>query len=148
MHAALIPLEATYPLRLQVLRPGGTLSDCQFPSDGAPGGFHIGSFLDGSCVAVGSFSPEGHAALRALSPYRLRGMATAPHVRGRGAGRMLLELALEELERRGSDLLWCNAREAAIPFYQRMGFTGVGAFFQLAGIGPHQVMYRPIGQAG
>lgn len=148
MHASLIPLETTYPLRLQVLRPGGTLADCHFPSDGVDGAFHIGSFMDGHCVAVGSFSPEQHAALAGKTPYRLRGMATAPHVRGKGAGRVLLQLAMEELTGRGSDLLWCNAREVAIPFYQRMGFIGIGPMFHLPGIGPHQVMYRSIAQAG
>jgi len=148
MHATLIPLEATYPLRLEVLRPGGTLADCHFQSDAVPGAFHVGTFLDGRCVAVGSFSPEGHALLAATTPYRLRGMASAADVRGRGAGRLLLDVAHAELDRRGADLLWCNAREAAIPFYARMGFTGDGPFFDIAGIGAHQVMHRPIERVG
>jgi GNAT superfamily N-acetyltransferase len=148
MHATLIPLEATHPLRLAVLRPGGTLADCHFPSDTVPGGFHVGTFLAGRCVAVGSFGPERHPALEAAVPYRLRGMASAADVRGKGCGRMLLALALEELSRRGADLLWCNAREGAIPFYQRMGFAGQGPLFDIAGIGPHQVMHRPIGPVG
>jgi GNAT superfamily N-acetyltransferase len=148
MHAALIPLEATFPLRLEVLRPGGTLEDCRFQSDVIPGGFHVGTFLDGRCVAVGSFSPEGHPQFSAGTPYRLRGMASAADVRGRGAGSLLLDLAYAELERRGADLLWCNARETAIAFYGRMGFTGEGPLFMIAGIGPHQVMHRPIGPVG
>ena len=148
MHASLVPLEATIPLRLRVLRPGGTEADCHFPSDQVPGGFHVGTFLNAACVAVGSFSPEGHEQFKAHHPYRLRGMASAPEVRGLGAGRILLEHAVDVLAHRGCDLLWCNAREVAIPFYERMGLSGVGPLFDIPGIGPHQVMYRTIARVG
>jgi GNAT superfamily N-acetyltransferase len=148
MNAALIPLEATIPLRLRVLRPGGTEADCHFPSDHVPGAFHVGTFVEEQCVAVGSFSPEAHADLPARRPYRLRGMASAPEVRGRGAGRMLLDQAVVVLAERGCDLLWCNAREVAIPFYERMGFIGRGPLFDIPGIGPHQVMLLPIDRVG
>lgn len=148
MRATLIPREATIPLRLRVLRPGGTEADCHFPSDLVPGGFHVGTLLHEACVAVGSFSPEGHEQFEARHPFRLRGMASAPEVRGSGAGRLLLEHAVEVLAQRGCDLLWCNARAVAIPFYERMGFSGVGPLFDIPGIGPHQVMYRTIDRVG
>jgi GNAT superfamily N-acetyltransferase len=148
MKATLIPLEATIPLRLRVLRPGGTEADCHFPSDDVPGAFHVGTFHEEQCVAVGSFSAEAHADLPAQRPYRLRGMASAPEVRGRGAGRVLLDHAVELLGQRGCDVLWCNARVAAIPFYERMGFIGMGPLFDIPGIGPHQMMHRPIGRVG
>jgi GNAT superfamily N-acetyltransferase len=91
--ARLIPLEATYPLRLLVLRPGGALADCHFESDLVDGGFHVGTFTGDACIAVGSFSPEAHPELPAERPYRLRGMATHPDHQGTGAGKSLMRTA-------------------------------------------------------
>jgi GNAT superfamily N-acetyltransferase len=140
--ARLIPLEAVYPLRLMVLRPGGTLADCHFESDRVDGGFHVGTFLHDACIAVGSFSPEAHPDLPAQRPYRLRGMATHPEHQGTGAGKALMVDAFAEIERRGGDQLWCNARLIAVPFYQRLGLHTYGEPFEIAKYGVHYVMLR------
>lgn len=140
--ARLIPLEATYPLRLLVLRPGGALADCHFESDLVDGGFHVGTFTGDACIAVGSFSPEAHPELPAERPYRLRGMATHPDHQGTGAGKSLMRTAFAEIEERGGDRLWCNARAIAVPFYLRMGLRIHGAPFEIPGIGTHHVMHR------
>ena len=71
-------------------------------------------------------------------------MATHPAYRGRGAGRLLVEHALRLLQERGADLLWCNARLIAVPFYARLGFQVQGPEFDIPGIGPHHVMGRPV----
>jgi GNAT superfamily N-acetyltransferase len=148
LTARLIPLEATYPLRLLVLRPGETLADCHFDSVRLEGGFHMGTFLDGACIAVGSFGPEGHPQLSARHPYRLRGMATHPERQGTGAGKALMLEAFAEIERRGGDQLWCNARLIAVPFYQRLGLRLHGGPFEIPKYGTHYVMVRSIAGEG
>ena len=52
-------------------------------------------------------------------------MATDPTVRGPGAGRALVAEGLARVAARGGDLVWCDARVAAVGFYERMGFTVV-----------------------
>lgn len=144
MTVRLITPADTLPLRQLVLRPGGRAADCIWPGDEAPGAFHLGSFLDDQLISIGSFQPGGHPHLSAHRPYRLRGMATHPNARGKGAGRALLHFALDHLRGLGADLLWCNARCGAVPFYALLGFTVTGPVFDMAGIGPHQVMWRRV----
>lgn len=148
MTVSLIPVEATHPLRLLVLRPGGTLDDTKFAGDTAPLVFHMGTYRDGACISVGSFLPEAHPDLHALRPYRLRGMATHPDHQGTGAGSQLINAAVEYLKEQGCDLLWCNARLKAVPFYERQGFVVHGDLFDIGGIGPHYLMHRAVPAEG
>ena len=64
-------------------------------------------------------------AAEASAPWQLRGMATDPAVRGTGAGRALVAEGLARVAARGGDLVWCDARLAAVGFYERMGFAVV-----------------------
>lgn len=144
MQVHAIAAEETHPLRLLVLRPGGRLEDCRWPIDATPEAFHLAVDDGNDRICVASFQPAAHGALPALRPWQLRGMATHPGHRGQGAGTLLMAAALERLERAGADVLWCNARLAAVPFYQRLGFRIEGALFDIPGIGPHHVMWRSI----
>lgn len=144
MKVLFIQAEGTHPLRLMVLRPGGTLADCQWPIDTVSEAFHLAVDDGDARICVASFQPAPHPTLLANAPWQLRGMATHPEHRGRGAGRLLVEYALQLLRERGADLLWCNARIVAVPFYTRLGFQVQGPAFNIPGIGPHHVMGRPV----
>jgi len=142
MQARLLTAPETHPLRLLVLRPGGTLADVDFANDANAGAFHLGIEVNEELVSVGSFYPEGHPALSAQRPYRLRGMATHPAHQGSGAGSALLRAAIELLRTLHADVLWCNARVKAVPFYERAGFQREGELFDIPGIGGHYLMFR------
>ena len=144
MQVVRIPAEETHPLRLLVLRPGGTVDDCRWPIDTVPDAFHLAVEKDGQRVCIASFQPSSHPALTATQAWQLRGMATHPDHRGIGAGRLLVEHAIEQVRELGADLLWCNARLVALPFYERLGFRTEGPEFDIAGIGPHYLMWRPV----
>ena len=76
--------------------------------------------------------------------WRLRGMATAPEVRGQGFGMALLVACVDHVAAGGGGELWCNARGPAVGFYRRAGFDVVGDEFDIPGIGPHVVMTRTV----
>jgi len=38
-------------------------------------------------------------------------------------GRLMVQAAIEESKKRNIDVLWCNAREEAVNFYEKLGFT-------------------------
>ncbi len=40
--------------------------------------------------------------------------------------------------------MWCNARSGARTFYERAGFCVEGEEFEIAGIGPHFLMAKPL----
>ncbi len=134
----------TYPLRLKVLRPGGTLEDCDFPNDRLEGSFHLGTHAGDERISVASFYPEKHPALNGWKQFRLRGMATDPAFQGKGAGKRLMQFAVDHLKDLRVDVIWCNARTAAVPFYEKLGFVTKGDEFQIPGIGPHFLMIRKL----
>lgn len=144
MEVRFITAQETHPLRLLVLRPGGVLADCQWPIDTAEGAFHLGVDEGGERICVASFQAAPHEQVIAQRPWQLRGMATHPEHRGKGAGRALVERAVNHLREQGADVLWCNARLVAVPFYERLGFRIEGPRFEIPGIGGHHVMWRPV----
>jgi predicted GNAT family N-acyltransferase len=140
----LIKPEQTLHLRQKILRPFSTEAECVYPGDNAEPNFHLGAISDKKIVCVASFYLE-KATMPALQyakkPFRLRGMATDTAYVKKGYGRDVLQQGINLLRQQRCDLLWCNARENAFQFYQRLGFSFEGDFFDLPKIGPHKVMY-------
>lgn len=66
-------------------------------------------------------------------------MATDPQHRGTGAGSALLDEARRIAVADGAWLLWCLARERAVGFYLRHGWTPFADLFD-TDLGPHQRM--------
>lgn len=138
-----ITAEDTMDLRSRILRPGQPLEACRYAEDNLVTTFHIGVLIDGRIVGNGTFMQQQHPDLEAFQlAYRLRGMATDPEVRHQGLGRLILETAENELKKRQCDLLWFNARVSSEGFYHKLGYDVIGNIFDIAGIGPHKVMYR------
>ena len=44
-----------------------------------------------------------------------------------------------------NDLIWFNAREKAVGFYERLGYKKNGNPFSIADIGIHYLMFKKIG---
>ena len=69
---------------------------------------------------------------------------------GQGLAQRLMQMCLEEIQGRGSDVAWLGVWEhnpRAIAFYQKCGFTEVGAHVFALGNDPQRdiVMVRPVG---
>lgn len=129
--------DTTYPLWRDVLREGRPVPRLADPA----GTFHLAArTVDGQLVGVVRFSPAPCPWRTAEQPWQLRGMATAPAVRGSGAGRALVAQGLARLAATGADLVWCDARAAAVGFYERMGFAVVTEQFDKPEGGPHRGM--------
>jgi len=152
MRIERVKAEAVYPLRLEVLRPGGILADCVFAGDDDPDTVHFAAFnSEGKVEGIASFYQASHPAVHGKRLVQLRGMATHPSVRGEGYGKAIVRFALGffagvggALSEKTNDVMWCNAREVAIPFYETLGFQITAEPFDIPGIGPHRVMFRHI----
>ena len=80
------------------------------------------------------------AAFDGVAGWQLRGMATVPTVRGQGHGAALVRRVEDVVRGWGGWLLWCNARVAAVAFYERLGWEVVGDEFDIPTVGaafPH-----------
>jgi GNAT superfamily N-acetyltransferase len=127
----------TRPLRQRVLRPHESLEE--LASHEPPGVHAVGAFAGDELVAVGFVCPDGEP-----GDWRVRGMATAPEHRGRGAGAAILEQLVEHARAQGATRVWCNARTPALGLYARAGFEPQSGEFEIPGIGPHFVMARRV----
>lgn len=139
MNVETITAEQTRPLRHLVLRPTQPVDMTVYPGDDEPGTSHLGAFDEGRLVGIASL----YRAPRVGGPgdgWRIRGMATTPAARGRGAGKALLEACRAHVAARGGGELWANARAAAIGFYTAAGFEPEGPEFDIEDIGPHVVV--------
>ena len=133
-HALIRAITAaeTRPLRHRVLRPTQAAESTLYPGDDQAS-VHLGAFEGDRLVGVASLYAEPRTG--AAGGWRLRGMATAPEVRGRG-----LAASVSHAAGQGGGELWCNARLAAVGFYAARGFEVVSDEFDVPDIGPHVVM--------
>ncbi len=100
---------------------------------------------DGTPLSTATVIPEPCSWRPHDSPaWQLRGMATAPDARGRGAGRLALDAAVDHVRAEGAALVWCHARDVALTFYERAGFTVEGDGFRNDADIPHHPMARPL----
>jgi len=128
-----VPIERTRELRQAILRPHQTLSE--LAQQEVPGTFAVGAFRGARLVAVGMITPGDPP-----DGWRVRGMATLPARRGRGAGTAVLGRLLEHARERGARAVWCYVRTPARRLYERAGFVVDSEEFELPEIGPHLVM--------
>lgn len=140
----LITTEQTLDLRHKILKPFLSKKDCVNPEDFFPTTHHFGLFYNDRLISIATIFPESNKNLNCGFPYRLRGMATGTNYQGQGFGGALLMSVIDFLKDRRCDLLWCNARFKAFPFYKSSGFQFQGEMFELPEIGPHKVMYKRI----
>ena len=128
-----LPLADTRALRQQVLRPHQTVEEL---ADHEPAGaVAFGAFQGSELVAVGLVGPDGEP-----GDWRVRGMATAPQARGRGAGSAILNALVQHAIAHGATRVWCNARTPALNLYRRAGFVVASDEFEPPDIGPHYRM--------
>ena len=141
-----IIVEDVRPVRLELLRaPGTDPALVVYPHDDDDDTLHLGCKVFDEICAIStvhrepaSFNPDLPDA------WRLRGVATAPLLRRRGVGRIMMMTCLQHAWELGGQLVWCNARTPAVAFYESLGFLLESDEFEIPGIGPHRVMWRPL----
>ena len=122
-----LALAETYDLRRRVLRAGTPSDDVTFPEDSRPGTFHLGVRApDGSPIATATFCLAATPWRPGASAVQLRGMAVDHGAQQHGLGRTLLLAAIERVRGDGAEVLWANARDTALGFYERLGMSVVG----------------------
>ena len=132
------------PLRHKMLRGGQEFSTTSYDRDYEKETFHLGVLVEKKIVSCASFYPEKTDKISSKNSYRLRGMATDSYYFRNGFGKQILNEAFSILETKKCDLLWCNARLIAVPFYQSIGMKKIGNLFNISDIGPHYYMFKKL----
>jgi GNAT superfamily N-acetyltransferase len=133
----------TRPLRQALLRPHRRLDELVYGGDDAPEALHAGAFHESRLVGIASVTPDPCPLAGLPEPWRLRGMATAPELRGTGYGRALIERCITHITAHGGASLWCNGRVSAAGFYTALGFVIISDAFDTE-TGPHYVFAKAL----
>jgi predicted GNAT family N-acyltransferase len=146
MKVLRINAQDTYPIRQQVLAPSHSTQKVKFENDDDEDiSFHLGAFKNSKLVSVASFFYEYNPIFEDMHQYQLRGMATLPEHQGQGLSSELLTTAFPIIKQNLCTLLWCNARESAVGYYEKVGFSKKNnEIFEIENIGPHILMFKKI----
>lgn len=134
----------TYPVRHPVLRNGKPVEGCHFDGDELETTKHFGYFDHGRLVGVASLFASKNEAFKGLKQFQLRGMAVLLDHQKKGIGENLVYHSEMYATRKNADLIWFNAREIAVGFYQKLGYEIFGKPFDIADIGPHYIMLKKL----
>ncbi|QYJ68589.1 GNAT family N-acetyltransferase [Flavobacterium litorale] len=135
---------ATYAVRQPVLRPGLPVSSCIFEGDDLSTTVHFGVFeADGLAGIISVFKSRNELFTNEVQ-FQIRGMAILPEHQKKGLGEKLLQTAESYIIQNSGKLVWCNAREVAVGFYKKAGYSIIGNAFTIKGVGVHYVMYKTL----
>ena len=134
--------EEIQQLRNEVLWPHKTFEQCVLETDHLPSTFHFGVQLDGLTVATVTLQQENSSKLPQEKQYRLRAMAVREGYRGQGFGDAIVDAGLNHLRELGVEVVWCDARVAALNFYRRLQFEELEEEYEIPIIGLHRFMWK------
>lgn len=132
------------PLRAAVLRPGLPAELSVYPLDDDPASFHAGVFADGALIGVASVFNEAPSGESPTTEWRLRGVAVDEPYRNRGIGEKMMSVCIAYVSEADGTEIWCNARERARTFYERLGFRVEGERYEDPVSGPHYRMRKQL----
>lgn len=129
-------------LRMAVLRDGTPSQDPRYPEDDLPDSLHLALRLEGEIVGTSTWLTRAWPLESDAPATQLRGMAVAVNLQSRGLGAMLLRAGIERAHVQQHAFVWARARDTAIRFYERNGFTVVGDAFtdEATGMSHHLVV--------
>lgn len=132
----------TFPVRSAVLRQGKPIETCFFLGDDDKYTTHFGLFLNDNLIGVASVFKVKNENFDTSIQFQLRGMAVLKEFQGLGYGNIILEEICNFVEAKKAEILWFNARENAVKFYQNFGFSVQGNSFEIPDIGTHFLMFK------
>lgn len=145
LQARFISPPETRSLRHRVLWPHLPEPEvCVIDIDNREDAFHVGVFDEERLISIGSFFAMSSPRLEMNLQYRLRAMATDPDYRRMHAGEKLIDFAIDKLRSDGVQVLWCDARLIAVPFYESLGFNKQPDVYEVPLIGPHHFMWKEL----
>ncbi len=137
-----VPTEDVLVLRMSVLRDGTPSQDPRYAEDDTEGSVNLGIRENSTLIACSTWLPRPWPLDLGAPATQLRGMAVAKHLQSKGLGRLLLLAGITRAKSLDSTYVWARARDNALYFYEKNGFTTVGDQFidDATGLGHHLVM--------
>ncbi|VAW34267.1 hypothetical protein MNBD_GAMMA01-287 [hydrothermal vent metagenome] len=138
-------LEPLIDVRHAILRANQPRSSNYYPEDTYKQTVHFAAKLNQQIVGCASIYKESHPDFSLKQSWRVRGMAVLQPFQGQQIGSQLLTACINHAIKNQGEVIWCNARIAAVKFYKNAGFKIIGDEFELPNIGPHFLLAKNLG---
>ena len=139
-----IPSKETYIVRQPVLRNGKPIESCIFEGDDLETTHHFGLFQNKNLTGIISLFTKSNPIFAENSQGQIRGMAILENHQKKGFGEALVKHCEDYCKQNKVDLIWFNARTAAVGFYKRMNYEVLGEPFEIKDVGEHYLMFKKI----
>lgn len=134
----------TIIVRHPVLRFGKPIESCRFEGDYLPTTIHFGLFYEDQLSAVISVFETKNILFLEENQFQIRGMAVLEQYQKKGFGVALLKFCENRIRNKMGEIIWFNARETAIGFYEKSDYQKSGNGFEIADIGIHYVLFKKL----
>lgn len=139
-----ITAQETFLIRNLVLRPGKQIGTCYFEGDNLEQTTHFGYYDNKKIVGVVSVFKNKNSIFKSTKQYQIRGMAILEEFQGNGFGKLLVKHCEDYLIARSANIVWFNARENAVLFYEKLDYNKIGFPFNITNVGIHILMFKKL----
>ncbi|MBF4518594.1 GNAT family N-acetyltransferase [Flavobacterium sp. ANB] len=139
-----IPSKETYIVRQPVLRNGKPIESCIFEGDDLDTTHHFGLFDNSELIGIISLFSQTNTIFAEKKQAQIRGMAVLETHQKKGFGEALVKHCENYCYENNVDLIWFNARTAAVGFYKKMNYEIIGAPFDIKDVGEHYLMSKKL----
>jgi len=139
-----IDLKKVYPVRNLVLRKGKPIESCYFVDDKKETTKHFGLVLNKKVIGVVSFFEQKNVVFKEKKQFQIRGMTVLEEFQNHGYGKLLIEKGEDYCLSLQANLIWFNARENAVPFYEKLNYIVIAQPFEIKDVGIHYIMFKKL----
>ena len=139
-----IPSKETYIVRQPVLRKGKPIESCIFEGDDLETTHHFGLFENNNLTGIISLFDQCNIIFADNNQAQIRGMAVLETHQKKGFGEALVKYCEAYCTENNVDLIWFNARTAAVGFYKKMNYQTIGEPFDIKDVGEHSLMFKKL----
>ena len=139
-----ISAKETFIVRHPVLRKGKPIETCAFEGDDLKTTHHFGLFNDLDLIGIISLFLKTNTIFAENLQAQIRGMGILESHQKKGFGEALVKHCEKYCISNQFDLIWFNARTAAVGFYKKMGYKIKGNSFEIPEVGEHYLMYKKL----
>ncbi len=125
-----------YDLRYRILREPLGKERGSERHEGDETGTHFALYENTALIAVARLDRVGETICQ------VRFVAVESHLQGKGYGRKIMTTVEKEAVNLGYRKLILHARDYALPFYERLGYTLIGPSYKLFNVLQHFEMFK------
>ena len=139
-----ISTKDTITVRNLVLRKGKPPETCFFEGDNLMSTKHFGLITNENIIGVVSVFRNINTNFTNQNQFQIRGMAILEEHQKMGFGKLLIQKCEVDIFNENGKLIWFNARENAVAFYEKCGYVKTGNIFNIDTVGFHYLMMKTL----